>query len=134
MLRSFFLTRSPSRSFPVSALPCVYASIAWLIQHWFFENRPQNQQCFQNAFLQEHFPRPDPSNGSDGGSGTAAGGKRTKQANISQYLEQPSELLSMSEILEELMNLSLGRPHDPYITITDRHWAPYLELLIRWVS
>ena len=31
------------------------------------------------------------------------------------------------------MNESIARPSNPYIKLTDQHWEPYLELLLRTV-
>ena len=31
------------------------------------------------------------------------------------------------------MNASITRAHDPYITITEAYWPPYVELVIRAV-
>jgi centromere protein K len=80
-----------------------------------------------NQFLSQHYPRPTPEEGAD------ADGKRTKQTgNISRYLEQPKELLTMQDILEEMMNIAMTKPHAPYIALDDRYWPPYIELLVRW--
>ena len=40
-------------------------------------------------------------------------------------------LLSLSDIVEELINLCLERPHDPYMELEYLHWPPYVELLLR---
>ncbi|XP_041353600.1 centromere protein K-like [Gigantopelta aegis] len=40
-------------------------------------------------------------------------------------------LLTLKTILEELMNKCIDEPHDPYITLTDWYWSPYIELLTR---
>ena len=40
-------------------------------------------------------------------------------------------LLTLKTILEELMNRCIDEPHDPYITVTDWYWPPYIELLTR---
>merc|ERR1719345_318734 len=94
-----------------------------------------------NEFLGKHYPRPtpadtDPGSGAGGGGAAAAAapgsGKRSRASGISSYLQQPSEMLSMSEILEELMNNAITRPHAPYIVLDDRYWEPYIELLVRW--
>lgn len=38
-------------------------------------------------------------------------------------------ILSLS--FQDLMNMSYSRPHDPYLRLTDVHWPPYIELLLR---
>ncbi len=49
-------------------------------------------------------------------------------------VQETQQYLSLNDILEALMNACFTRAHDPYITIDqDRHWAPHIELLLRWV-
>ena len=80
-----------------------------------------------DSFLAHHYPRPTPEQGEE------KDGKRSKQAvNISRFLEQPKEMLSMKEILEEMMNIALQKPHAPYVALDERYWPPYIELLVRW--
>ncbi len=46
-------------------------------------------------------------------------------------LTQPE---STSPNMQDLMNACFSRPHDPYMAIDpERHWQPYVELLLRWV-
>ncbi|KAG8131054.1 hypothetical protein E2320_017742, partial [Naja naja] len=66
-------------------------------------------------FLDEHFPLPE-------NSGTA----KKKRA------EKDVQLISLHEILENLINKLVNTPHDPYITISDSFWPPYIELLLRY--
>uniref|UniRef100_A0A8C5S8E7 Centromere protein K n=1 Tax=Laticauda laticaudata TaxID=8630 RepID=A0A8C5S8E7_LATLA len=69
-------------------------------------------------FLDEHFPIPE-------NSGT------TKKKRYSSE-EEDVQLISLHEILENLINKLVNTPHDPYITINDSFWSPYIELLLRY--
>eukprot|EP01147_Barroeca_monosierra_P003239 gene3239-5949_t len=41
-------------------------------------------------------------------------------------------VMSLRDLLENLMNLCVSRPHDPFLRIDpDKHWMPYLEMLHR---
>lgn len=53
-----------------------------------------------------------------------------KEKNSAQNVDR--ELLSLSEILELLMNKVLTTPHDPYVDIDTRFWSPYIEILLRY--
>ncbi|XP_018520320.1 centromere protein K [Lates calcarifer] len=53
-----------------------------------------------------------------------------KKKNID--LELNEDLISLNEILEVLMNKVLTTPHDPYVTIDDTFWPPYIEMLLRY--
>ncbi|XP_038570113.1 centromere protein K [Micropterus salmoides] len=53
-----------------------------------------------------------------------------KKKNISQELNE--DLISLNEILELLMNKVLSTPHDPYVTIDNTFWPPYIEMLLRY--
>ncbi|XP_009578367.1 PREDICTED: centromere protein K, partial [Fulmarus glacialis] len=68
-------------------------------------------------FLEEHFPLPE-----KGGS--------AKKKNSSE--EPAVELITLHEILEILINKLMSTPHEPYVTITDSFWPPYIELLLRY--
>ncbi|XP_076218315.1 centromere protein K [Aptenodytes patagonicus] len=68
-------------------------------------------------FLEEHFPLPE-----KGGS--------AKKKNSSE--EPAVELITLHEILEILINKSMTTPHEPYVTISDSFWPPYIELLLRY--
>ncbi|XP_074994425.1 centromere protein K isoform X2 [Calonectris borealis] len=68
-------------------------------------------------FLEEHFPLPE-----NGGS--------AKKKNSSE--EPAVELLTLHEILEIFVNKLMSTPHEPYVTITDSFWPPYIELLLRY--
>ncbi|KAF1537962.1 Centromere protein K, partial [Eudyptes schlegeli] len=68
-------------------------------------------------FLEEHFPLPE-----KGGS--------AKKKNSSE--EPAVELITLHEILEILINKSMTTPHEPYVTINDSFWPPYIELLLRY--
>lgn len=105
--------------------------------------RNKSMLLAMNDFLSKHFPRPtalEVEHGGAAGDGAAAeggstpgSGKRSRAAGgIASYLQQPSEMLSLSEILEELMNIAITKPHAPYVVIDGRYWEPYVELLVRW--
>ncbi|XP_009645185.1 centromere protein K [Egretta garzetta] len=69
-------------------------------------------------FLEEHFPLPE-----KGGSA-----KKNKKSS-----EEPAlELITLHEILEILINKLMSTPHEPYVTISDSFWPPYIELLLRY--
>ncbi|XP_020498490.1 centromere protein K [Labrus bergylta] len=53
-----------------------------------------------------------------------------KKKNITPELNE--DLISLNEILELLMNKVLTTPHDPYMTIDDTFWPPYVEMLLRY--
>ncbi|NWR56639.1 CENPK protein, partial [Bucorvus abyssinicus] len=68
-------------------------------------------------FLEEHFPLPE----KDG------------NAKKKNYSEEPAvELITLNEILEILINKLMHTPHEPYVTINDSFWPPYIELLLRY--
>ncbi|NXV23074.1 CENPK protein, partial [Cepphus grylle] len=68
-------------------------------------------------FLEEHFPLPEK-------------GRSAEKKNSS---EDPAvELLTLNEILEILINKLMNTPHEPYVTINDSFWPPYIELLLRY--
>ncbi|XP_026573097.1 centromere protein K [Pseudonaja textilis] len=69
-------------------------------------------------FLDEHFPIPE-------NSGTAKKKRHSSE-------EEDVQLISLHEILENLINKLVNTPHDPYITISDSFWSPYIELLLRY--
>lgn len=68
--------------------------------------------------LAEHFPLPD----------QQALGTKKKKGAVPDY---GANLISLSEILEQLTNKTLETPHEPYVTIDDSFWPPYLEMLLR---
>lgn len=53
-----------------------------------------------------------------------------KNKNIAQELDE--DLISLNEILELLMNQVLNTPHDPYVTLDNTFWPPYVEMLLRY--
>ncbi|XP_032941831.1 centromere protein K isoform X2 [Catharus ustulatus] len=69
------------------------------------------------GFLDEHFPLIE-----EGGN--------TKNKNSSA--ESGVELISLKEILENLINKVVATPHEPYLTINESFWPPYIELLLRY--
>uniref|UniRef100_A0A8C3QMP5 Centromere protein K n=1 Tax=Cyanoderma ruficeps TaxID=181631 RepID=A0A8C3QMP5_9PASS len=68
-------------------------------------------------FLDEHFPHPEES-------------ENTKNKNSSA--EAAVGLITLKEILEILINKLMTTPHEPYITINESFWPPYIELLLRY--
>ncbi|XP_048147612.1 centromere protein K isoform X2 [Corvus hawaiiensis] len=68
-------------------------------------------------FLDEHFPCPET-------------GENTKNKNSSA--EPAVKLITMQEILEILINKLMTTPHEPYVTINESFWPPYIELLLRY--
>ncbi|XP_013036056.1 centromere protein K isoform X1 [Anser cygnoides] len=71
------------------------------------------------VFLEEHFPLPE----EDG---------RAKKKKKKKSEEPDAQLITLHEILEILINKLLRTPHEPYVTINDSFWPPYIELLLRW--
>ncbi|NXS94247.1 CENPK protein, partial [Jacana jacana] len=68
-------------------------------------------------FLEEHFPLPE----------------RAKSAKKKNSSEKPAvELITLNEILEILIDKLMSTPHEPYVTIDDSFWPPYIELLLRY--
>ncbi|XP_067171417.1 centromere protein K isoform X1 [Apteryx mantelli] len=70
-------------------------------------------------FLEEHFPLPEED-----------GSAKKKKKNSSE--EPAVELVTLHEILEILINKLMSTPHEPYLTISDSFWPPYIELLLRY--
>ncbi|XP_025892621.1 centromere protein K isoform X2 [Nothoprocta perdicaria] len=70
-------------------------------------------------FLEEHFPLPEED-----------GSAKKKKKNSSE--EPAVELITLHEILEILINKLMSTPHEPYLTISDSFWPPYIELLLRY--
>ncbi|XP_074424961.1 centromere protein K [Larus michahellis] len=68
-------------------------------------------------FLEEHFPLPEK-------------GRSAEKKNSSE--EPAVELITLNEILEILINKLMNTPHEPYVTIDDSFWPPYIELLLRY--
>ncbi|NXU48447.1 CENPK protein, partial [Turnix velox] len=68
-------------------------------------------------FLEEHFPLPE----------------TPRSAKKQNFPEEPDvELVTLNEILELLINELMNTPHEPYITINDSFWPPYIEMLLRY--
>ncbi|XP_047431562.1 centromere protein K [Mugil cephalus] len=55
---------------------------------------------------------------------------KKKKKNTTHVINE--DLISLNEILEVLMNKVLNSPHDPYVTIDDTFWPPYVEMLLRY--
>ncbi|NXM71898.1 CENPK protein, partial [Serilophus lunatus] len=68
-------------------------------------------------FLDKHFPVPRED-------------KSTEKKN--SFAEPNLELLGIHEILEILIKKLVTTPHEPYITISESFWPPYVELLLRY--
>ncbi|XP_072513578.1 centromere protein K [Salminus brasiliensis] len=68
--------------------------------------------------LVEHFPLPNQQ---------AVGSKKKRVA----VPNSGENLISLSEILEQLTNKTLETPHEPYVTVDDSFWPPYIEMLLR---
>ncbi|XP_041326804.1 centromere protein K isoform X1 [Pyrgilauda ruficollis] len=68
-------------------------------------------------FLDEHFPLPE----------------RAENIKKKSSSAQPVvELITLQEILEMLINTLMATPHEPYVTINESFWPPYVELLLRY--
>ncbi|NXK42085.1 CENPK protein, partial [Piprites chloris] len=68
-------------------------------------------------FLDEHFPLPQDS----------------RSAIKRNFSPEPAvELLPLQDILEILINKLMATPHEPYVTINESFWPPYIELLLRF--
>ncbi|XP_029432102.1 centromere protein K isoform X2 [Rhinatrema bivittatum] len=70
-------------------------------------------------FLEEHFPLPE------------------EQGNINKKkkglpTDPPTQLITLHEILETLINKLTSTPHQPYLTLDETHWPPYIEMLLRY--
>ncbi|RLW05231.1 hypothetical protein DV515_00005354 [Chloebia gouldiae] len=68
-------------------------------------------------FLDEHFPLPE---------------RRENIKKQNSSAEPVAELITLQEILEMLINTLMATPHEPYITINESFWPPYIELLLRY--
>ncbi|XP_033976288.1 centromere protein K [Trematomus bernacchii] len=75
-------------------------------------------ECLSDV-LEKHVPLPqyEPST------------NKKKKSNTQEF---DKDMISLNEILELLMNKTLNTPHDPYITIDNTFWPPYIELLLRY--
>ncbi|XP_027490812.1 centromere protein K isoform X2 [Corapipo altera] len=87
-------------------------------------------------FLDEHFPLPQDSGSAKNrqahasGIGSASEDWVTAAQNFSS--EPAVELITLQEILEILINKLMTTPHEPYVTINESFWPPYIELLLRF--
>ncbi|XP_037980270.1 centromere protein K isoform X2 [Motacilla alba alba] len=68
-------------------------------------------------FLDEHFPLPE---------------RRENTNKKNSSAEPVVELITLQEILEILINTLMDAPHEPYVTINESFWPPYIELLLRY--
>ncbi|XP_014736898.1 PREDICTED: centromere protein K [Sturnus vulgaris] len=69
------------------------------------------------GFLDEHYPHP---------------GKGENYKKKKSSAEPAVELITLKEILENVMNKLITTPFEPYITINESFWPPYIELLLRY--
>ncbi|XP_041840110.1 centromere protein K [Melanotaenia boesemani] len=69
--------------------------------------------------LEKHVPLPQSESSSS----------RKKKNTVAEITD---DIISLSEILEILMNKVLNTPHDPYVLIDDTFWPPYVEMLLRY--
>ncbi|NWI12438.1 CENPK protein, partial [Crypturellus soui] len=69
-------------------------------------------------FLEEFFPLPE----EDG----SALKKKRKKSNCSVHI-----LKLILLVFQILINKLMSTPHEPYLTISDLFWPPYIELLLR---
>ncbi|XP_054842910.1 centromere protein K [Eublepharis macularius] len=69
-------------------------------------------------FVEKHFPLPEDD------------GIQKKKTRSSR--EEDVQLITLHEILESLINTLINKPHDPYVTINNSFWSPYIELLLRY--
>uniref|UniRef100_A0A8C0J297 Centromere protein K n=2 Tax=Chelonoidis abingdonii TaxID=106734 RepID=A0A8C0J297_CHEAB len=70
-------------------------------------------------FLEEHFPLLEED-------------ESAKKKKKSPAEEPTVQLVTLHEILERLINKLMSTPHEPYLTINDSFWPPYVELLLRY--
>ncbi|XP_030824456.1 centromere protein K isoform X2 [Camarhynchus parvulus] len=70
-----------------------------------------------DEFLDEHFPPLEE-------------GENIEKENC--LAEPVVELITLQEILQMLINTLMTTPHEPYITINESFWPPYIELLLRY--
>lgn len=90
------------------------------------KNKIQKMKDYQDRLMQTlgdvlevHFPLPQHESNAN-----------KKKKNIPLQLNE--NLISLNEILEILMNKALESPHDPYVTVDDTFWPPYIEMLLRY--
>ncbi|KFV93294.1 Centromere protein K, partial [Fulmarus glacialis] len=69
-------------------------------------------------FLEEHFPLPE-----------KGGSAKKKEIKSSCFVHVLNLILLVFQIL---INKLMSTPHEPYVTITDSFWPPYIELLLRY--
>ncbi|CAM9999407.1 unnamed protein product [Lampetra planeri] len=79
-----------------------------------------NKALFE--FSNEFFPLPT-ENG-------VHGKRKKKSTNVNST--KNIDYIAIHEILELLMNQMTSSPHDPYITVQDNFWPPFVEKLLRF--
>ncbi|XP_013412363.1 centromere protein K isoform X1 [Lingula anatina] len=58
-------------------------------------------------------------------------GRRSNESYTSSDSLNGDSVVSLQDMVEQLMNKLLDSPHDPYLTTDQSYWPPYLELLLR---
>jgi len=46
--------------------------------------------------------------------------------------ESSDRMFSLSDVIDDLIELSVKKPEDPYMTVSAHHWAPFIELLLSY--
>ncbi|XP_073536340.1 centromere protein K [Phyllobates terribilis] len=90
------------------------------------KNKLKEDQAFKEEllsafgeFIEEHFPLPDENEW-----------RIKKKRALSEG--PPVQWITLHVILETLMNKLLDTPNDPYVTVMDEYWPPYIELMLRF--
>ena len=82
------------------------------------------------AFVTKHFP--DPNDELTEHIFNKASKKSRGGATSANQSRLQSNFMTLSSMLEEIMNKSIDNAADPYIQLnSDLHWSPYVELLLR---
>uniref|UniRef100_A0A8C6ZXJ9 Centromere protein K n=1 Tax=Nothoprocta perdicaria TaxID=30464 RepID=A0A8C6ZXJ9_NOTPE len=74
-------------------------------------------------FLEEHFPLPEED------------GSAKKKKKVRSFFRKDCSvhiLNLMLLVFQILINKLMSTPHEPYLTISDSFWPPYIELLLRY--
>jgi centromere protein K len=84
-------------------------------------NKKLMKQMFE--FIHTHFPPPNEDD-------LAKWNQKQKAKNCAQ-IRRNNGVISLRTLIENLVNQSLDEPRNPYVTLTNDHWPPYIELLVR---
>ncbi|XP_010148504.1 PREDICTED: centromere protein K, partial [Eurypyga helias] len=71
-----------------------------------------------SGILEDYFPHPQ----------EVGSSKKEEKSTVKPAVE----LITLHEILETLVNTLISIPHEPYITIDDSFWPPYVEMLLQF--